>query len=63
MAFYTDLEFMERFPDIDAVLQPIADMADRLDSDQETQSLLRTILQDERSTLEFLAGACALLNA
>ena len=51
-----------RFPDIDQVLRPLHDMADRLDHDQETQSLLRTIAQDERSTLEFLNEACALLN-
>jgi len=56
------LEFVQRFPDVDAALQPIYDLADRLDGDQETQSLLRTIAQDERSTLEFLKEACALLN-
>jgi DNA-binding ferritin-like protein len=56
------LEFVSRFPDIDEALRPIHEMADRLDDDQETQSLLRTIAQDERSTLEFLAEACALLN-
>ena len=57
------LDFMSRFPDIDEVLRPIHEMADRLDGDQETQSLLRTIAQDERSTLEFLGEACALLNS
>jgi hypothetical protein len=57
------LDFTERFPDIDAALAPIAAMADRLDDDRETQSLLRTIMQDERSTLEFLCEACAQLNA
>lgn len=55
-------EFVARFPDIDAALQPIHDLADRLDGDQETQSLLRTIAQDERATLEFTAEACQLLN-
>jgi hypothetical protein len=38
-------------------------MADRLDDDPETQSLLRTIAQDERSTLEFFQQACQLLNS
>ena len=57
------LDFMSRFPDIDETLRPIYEMADRLDGDQETQSLLRTIAQDERSTLEFLGEACALLNS
>lgn len=56
------LAFVERFPDIDEALRPIHEFADRLDADPETQSLLRTIAQDERSTLEFMAGACALLN-
>ena len=56
------LEFVQRFPDIDPALQPIYDMADRLDHDPETQFLLRTIAQDERSTLQFLQEACALLN-
>jgi hypothetical protein len=55
-------EFVARFPDIDAALKPIYTMADRLDSDPETQSLLRTIAQDERATLEFIADACRQLN-
>lgn len=55
-------DFVSRFPDIDAALSPIHQMADRLDGDQETQFLLRTIAQDERSTLEFFADACVLLN-
>ena len=55
-------EFVAQFPDIDKALKPIYDIADKLDDDQETQSLLRTIAQDERSTLEFLNEACALLN-
>jgi len=56
------LDFTARFPDIDAALAPIAAMADRLDDDRETQSLLRTIMQDERSTLVFLRETCAALN-
>lgn len=56
------LGFVSQFPDCDAALKPIADIADRLDHDQETQSLLRTIMQDERSTLEWLQEACAMLN-
>ncbi len=54
--------FIARFPDCDAALKPILDMADTLDHDQETQSLLRTIASDERATLEFLQKACAQLN-
>ncbi len=56
------LEYAQRYPDIDAVVKPIEDIADKLDHDPETQYLLRTIVQDERSTLEFLNEACALLN-
>jgi len=55
-------EFVSRFPDVDAALAPIHTLADRLDADPETQSLLRTIAQDERSTLEFLHDACRQLN-
>jgi hypothetical protein len=56
------LEFVQRFPDPQAALKPIHDMADRLDHDPETQSLLRTIAQDECATLEFLKEACTALN-
>jgi bacterioferritin (cytochrome b1) len=55
--------FMTQFPDCDTALKPIVDMVKRLDDDPETQSLLRTICQDERSTLEFLSEACAQLNS
>ncbi len=48
--------------DVDAALKPYCDFADRLEGDPETQYLLRTILQDERSTVQFLNDACALLN-
>jgi DNA-binding ferritin-like protein len=56
------LEFVKRFPDIDEALRPIHEMADRLDDDPETQSLLRTIAQDECSTLTFFANTCQQLN-
>jgi hypothetical protein len=55
-------DFVARFPDVDAAVRPIHEFADRLDADPETQSLLRTIAQDERATLEFLHDACRLLN-
>jgi hypothetical protein len=48
--------------DVDKALQPIYEVANRLDHDPETQSLLRTIAQDERSTLEFINEACELLG-
>ena len=56
------LDFAGRFPDCDAALKPIFDMADRLSDDPETQSLLRTIAQDERSTLEWFQTTCAQLH-
>ncbi len=56
------LEFAQRYPDADALLQPICGVADRLDHDQETQWLLRSIVQDERSTLALVHEACAMLN-
>lgn len=48
--------------DVDAFLKPFDDFSSRLDGDPETQFLLRTIVQDERSTIQFLNDACALLN-
>ena len=54
------LEFTQQFPDIDQALAKIYEFAD--EADEETQSLLRTIAQDERSTLDFFADACAQLN-
>jgi len=57
------LEFVQRTGDAEKALEPIYRMADRLDDDPETQALLRTIAQDERSTLEFFQQACKLLNA
>ncbi len=56
------LDFAERTPDADLLLKPIYDMADRLDHDQETQWLLRSIAQDEQSTVALIHEACALLN-
>ena len=56
------LDYTAQFRDVEAALAPIAKMADRLDGDRETQSLLRTIMQDERATLTFLHEACAQLN-
>lgn len=55
-------DFVKQFPDVDAAIQPILDMAARLDHDPETQFMLQTIAQDERATLEFVHEACALLN-
>ena len=55
------LEFVQRTGEAEKALEPIYKMADRLDGDPETQALLRTIAQDERSTLEFFQQACKLL--
>jgi hypothetical protein len=56
------LDFAQRFPEPEAALKPIHDLADRLDADPETQSLLRTIAQDECSTLTWFQETCAQLN-
>jgi len=56
------LAFVERFGDIEKALAPIDDMVAKLDADPETQWLLKTIRQDECSTLQFFNEACALLN-
>ncbi len=55
-------EFVARFGDVDAQLKPLHDFAAKLDDDPETQALLQTICQDERSTLEWLNAACAQLS-
>ncbi len=45
--------FTDRYPDPERALAPIHAIADTLDDDPETQSLLRTIAEDERATLAF----------
>jgi len=54
---------VERFGDVDATLAPIYAMIDKLDGDPETQWLLKTIAQDERSTIDFFSDARALMSA
>jgi hypothetical protein len=49
--------FVARNPDPAAALAPIHALADQLDGDRETQSLLRAIAQDERATLELFYAA------
>lgn len=46
-------DFVERFPDPERALAPLQAVADHLDDDPETRSLLLAIAQDERATLEF----------
>ena len=43
------------------VIEQLEGYAARMDADQETQFLLRAVIQDERSSLEFLNQACELL--
>ena len=56
------LEVTSKYTDVASVIQPITDFADRLDCDPATQSLLRSIADDERSTLTCLFAACAEMN-
>ncbi len=62
----TDVEKIQKlvseFGDADVVLKKYCDFIDRLDGDPETQYLLQTIIQDERSTVQFLNDACKLLS-
>ncbi len=53
---------VEEFGDVDRALAPLIEFTNRLDGDPETQFLMRTILQDERSSVAFLKDACQLLN-
>ncbi len=53
---------MKEFASADDLLKPLRDFTDRLDGDPETQYLMRTILQDEVSSLQFLNDACELLS-
>jgi hypothetical protein len=50
--------FVARYPDPAVALAPIRAIADQLDDDRETQSLLRAIAQDELATLELFYAAC-----
>ena len=50
--------FVARNPDPVVALAPIRAIADQLDDDRETQSLLRAIAQDELATLELFYAAC-----
>ena len=43
------------------VIEQLEGFAARMDADQETQFLLRAVIQDERASLEFLNQACELL--
>jgi len=62
----SDVEKLQRlvakYPSADAVVEPIEAFAARLGDDLETQSLLRTIAQDERSSASFLIDACTQLS-
>ena len=55
-------QLVGEFGDGEAALKPLVDFTDRLNDDPETQFLMRTILQDERSSVQFLNDACKLLN-
>ena len=52
----------ELFGDADAFLQPITDLIEQIHDDQQTQELLRTILDDERATIQWLKDIYHRLN-
>lgn len=43
------------------VIEQLGSFVDRMSGDEETQFLLRSVIQDERSSVEFLHQACELL--
>lgn len=52
------IELKNKYTDVASVIDPITQFADRLDDDPLTQSLLRSIADDERATLVCLFAAC-----
>ncbi len=72
MAFYAsaekgDLEKLQaiaaRIQNVDEVLRPITDAIAQIQEDQQSKELLRTIVDDERSSVRWLLEACETLTA
>ncbi len=49
--------------DPEAVLKPLTDALDQIQDDQQTKELLRTIIDDEMSSITWLLDACETLSA
>ncbi len=63
----TDVEKLqsiaELIKDPEAVLRPITDSIDQIQDDQQTKELLRTIIDDEMSSIKWLMESCEMLSA
>ena len=63
----TDLDKLhalaDLFADPDDFLQPITDLIDEIHEDQLSKELLRTIIDDERMSIQWLVGAYRTLSA
>lgn len=53
----------ELIKDPKAALRPITDVIDQIQDDQQTKELLRTIIDDEMSSINWLIEACETLSA
>ena len=51
-----------QFPDLAKALSFITDVIDQIQDDQQSKELLRSMVQDEMSSGNWLMGACQLLN-
>ena len=49
--------------DPEAILKPLTDSIDQIQDDQQTKELLRTIIDDEMSSIKWLLDACETLSA
>ena len=54
--------FNEQVPDLPKALSFITDVIDQLEEDQQSKELLRSLVQDETSSVHWLQEACQLLN-
>ncbi len=63
----TDVEKLqsiaELLKDPEAALRPLTDSIDQIQADQQTKELLRTIIDDEMSSIKWLMESCEMLSA
>jgi len=52
-----------RLKDPVAILKPITDVIDQIQEDQQSKELLRSLVDDEMSSVKWLLGACETLSA
>ncbi len=56
------LHITSQFPDLPKALKFITDVIDQVQEDQQTKELLRSLVQDEMSSGQWLIEACQLMN-